>query len=95
MIINEIAALRNSPYVNVDPFITNTRESASSGFPIIPINGVTKELTKESMSSVKAAPRTTATQRSTTLPRMMKSLRPAELLPIEIERKTGVREPCS
>jgi hypothetical protein len=48
------------------------------GSPIMPINGTINDRTKALMSSVNAAPRTTATQRSTTFPLKMKSLMPAQ-----------------
>ena len=62
--------------MKTEPLIVNVRASVLLGSPMMPNNGVIKERTKELMSSVKAAPRTTATQRSTTLPRKMKSLMP-------------------
>lgn len=61
--------------------------------PTSPISGVRKELVNEPTNAVNAAPMTTATASSTTLPRSRKSLNP--FMPYSFPERPSVRIPMA
>src|SRR5215212_6695639 len=70
-----ISWLRNAPQVKCCSLISNSPAKVPP--PLTrPISGVRNESTKAATTAVNAAPMTTATARSTTLPRSRKSLKP-------------------
>ena len=74
----------NEPYLNALPLIVNV-SAEKSGWPkIAAMSGVRMLATNAVITAPKAAPMTTATARSTTLPRMMKSRNP-----LNIETSSG------
>src|SRR4051812_6411648 len=73
---NEISAFRNSPYRNLLPFTSNVRAEKSCFPTIAAISGVKRSLTNDVTTAPNAAPITTATARSTTLPRNRNCLKP-------------------
>src|SRR4051812_253655 len=76
MIRNAISALMNKPYRKCEP-LTLKKSLLKSGFPpIAAINGVTKLAVNAVTTAPNAAPMTTATARSTTLPRSRNFLNP-------------------
>src|SRR3954468_16944224 len=70
------SALKNDPYVNRAPLIVNASDAKSGFPPIAAISGVMKLATNAVTSAPNDAPMTTATARSTRLPRNRKSLKP-------------------
>ena len=82
---NEISALMNSPYRKCEPLTVNDSRLKSELPPMAAISGVTKFATNEVTSAVKAAPMTTATARSTRLPRNRKSRNPLTSLKISLQ----------
>src|SRR5665213_2136017 len=72
---NEIMAFRKSPYINRLWLMVKYRFEKSGLPPMAAINGVTKSLTSEFTMPLKAAPMTTATARSTALPRRINFLK--------------------
>ncbi len=73
---NVMSALMNRPYLKMLPLIENARPEKSGLPKIAAISGVIRLSTKALTTAPKAAPMTTATARSTTLPRRMKSRNP-------------------
>ena len=84
-------ALRKWPYLNFDPLIVNFRPPKSGLPPIAAISGVTSRRRTAATTAPKAAPMTTATARSTTLPRRMNS-RNSLIMPCGSD---GARTPAS
>src|ERR1039458_1991327 len=73
---NEIRALKKLPTINLLP-CTSTAKAENSGLPAMAaINGVSRSFTIEVTTVPNAAPITTPTARSTTLPRRMNCLKP-------------------
>ena len=84
---NEITALMKDPYRNSLWLIVNV-SAEKSGLPkMAAISGVRMSATKAVITAPKAAPMTTATARSTTLPRMMKSRNPLNIRPPLVESR--------
>src|SRR5579859_6084743 len=71
-----MTALMKSPYANLLLFAVKNRALKSCLPKIAAINGVSRSLTSAVTTAVNAVPMTTATARSTTLPRKMNSLNP-------------------
>ncbi len=67
--------------MNSEPLIEKLSALKSGSPKIAPISGVIRSATNEAITAPNAAPMTTATASSTTLPREMKSLNPAIMLP--------------
>src|ERR1700733_265243 len=79
MIRKEIRALRKSPYLMMPP-LTLSRSAEKSGLcTMAAINGLIISATSAFTIAEKAAPMTTATARSTTLPRRIKSRNPLSI----------------
>lgn len=72
---NEMATFKKSPYMNLLPLIVNDKLEKSGWPPTAAIRGVTKSFTNALMTPVNAAPITTATAKSTTLPRRINFLK--------------------
>src|SRR5581483_660523 len=73
---NETSALRKSPIGNLLPLTVKTI-AEKSGLPTMAaISGVSRSFTKAVTTAPKAAPMTTATARSTTLPRIRNCRKP-------------------
>src|SRR5882762_7480062 len=100
-ITNAITAFRKSPTSNLLPF-TVRPIAEKSGFPATAaMSGVNRSLTKAFTTDVNAAPITTATARSRTLPRRMNCLNPLNietllwkgqsLSPSRVLSRSGVR----
>jgi hypothetical protein len=70
---NVISALMNSPYRKTLPLIVKVSPEKSGSPSMAAINGVSRDLTRELTTAVNAVPITTATARSTRLPRRMNS----------------------
>src|SRR5439155_82387 len=68
MITNDTTALMNTPTPNRLLLIVKASAEKSGTPPRAPISGVIKLLTNASTTSLNAAPTTTATARSTTVP---------------------------
>jgi len=75
--IKEINALIKSPYIIFEPATVKYSEDSLPLPLIIVIIGVKKLFTKEETTVLKAAPITTPTARSTTLPRKINFLNPS------------------
>src|SRR4051812_4794843 len=73
MIRNETTALKKCPYLKTEPLIVNFSPAKSGLPPMAAISGVTTSATKAVTTAPNAAPMTTATARSTTLPRRTNS----------------------
>ena len=80
MIRNEISALKKSPTKNLLPLTVKTSPEKFGVPPKAPINGVIISLTSASTIFPNAAPITTATARSTTFPRNIKSRNPFNII---------------
>src|SRR3954449_13231262 len=76
MMMNEISALMNRPYLKCEPLIVNDSALKFGWAPIAAISGGVKLATNAVTSAPNDAPMTTATARSTRLPRNRKSLKP-------------------
>src|SRR5438093_13689548 len=85
MITNDSTALMKSPIRKRLPFTVKNSPEKSGTPPKAPIKGVTRSLTKAVTTAPNAAPITTATARSTTLPRRRNFLKPdMPLTPVEV-----------
>lgn len=73
MIRNEMTLLMKSPIRKALPLMVNWTAEKSGWPPIAAMSGVIKSLTRASTIALNAAPITTATARSTTFPRKIKS----------------------
>src|SRR4051794_4897098 len=85
MIRNEIRGLMKSPYRNVLLLMVNDRELKSGLPPIAARIGVMKSLVNAVTRAPNAAPMSTATARSTTLPRRMNARKPFTASPLRSE----------
>ena len=74
-ITNARTALRNDPYLNLEWCTVKVRFEKSGLPKMAAISGVTMSATNAVIMAVKATPTTTATARSTTLPRRMNFLK--------------------
>lgn len=72
---NEMLTLIKSPYMNWLPRMVNERFEKSGTFAIAAINGVRISFTSAFTTDPKAAPITTPTAKSTTLPRSKNCLK--------------------
>src|SRR2546430_14769092 len=89
IIRNAITAFRKSPINSLLP-LTSRAIAEKSGFPAIAaMSGVRRSLTSAVTTAPNAAPMTTATARSTTLPRRMNSLKPLNILRFPSTRVSG------
>ena len=96
MIRNEITALRKWPYLNVEPLIVNVSSAKSGLPPIAAISGVTRSATNAATTAPNAAPMTTATARSTTLPRRMNSRNSLSMRSVRVAAASRARAvPCA
>ena len=66
---NDSSALRNDPYLNCEWLTVNVRLEKSGLPKMAAMSGVMRSTTNAVIIAVKATPTTTATARSTTLPR--------------------------
>src|SRR6201999_3042891 len=76
---------RKSPYLIAPPWRCSTRNEKSGLLTMAEISGLMISATKALTIAVKAAPMTTATARSTTLPRRIKSRNPLSMGVLLIE----------
>ena len=78
---NDSSALRNDPYLNCEWLRVKVR-SSKLGLPkMAAMSGVIRSATKAVTIAVKATPTTTATARSTTLPRSTNFLKSESMQP--------------
>ncbi len=80
MMAKLMTAVMNAPNRNFAPLASTIQTLLKSGLPkMAAMSGEMTSSTSAFTTRPKAAPMTTATARSTTLPRMMKSLKPLSM----------------